>query len=334
MLILLGALLMSAIPRSALAVTQLKRGAEAPAFTLKDHDGNEVSGETLKGKIIVLIFGEAYHQGTRQVCTQIDAVLQDTRFDASQIATVLITSRQAKGDEDEDGKAKLPKTILRDAGEKVYDAYEVAVIPSIVVIDKEGKVVHAVAGATARASDIITDSLLYAAGKLSAQRLDESLLPTTGPTAGTTEDLRADRLALLAKQLTRRGMAEMAAEKYAEALKLDPHHEAAHLGLGQLLLRGKHLADAETHFRAVLVARPGLPEASLGLAAVQTQRGGKELDEAEQTVRGLLARNPSQPIAHYLLGLIQEQKGKTEDAASSFKKAAQLLLESRSLDAE
>ena len=66
---------------------------------------------------------------------------------------------------------------------------------------------------------------------------------------------------------------------------------------------------------------------ALGLAFVQAQRGGTELADAERTVRDVLGRNPAYPRAHFLLGMILEQQGKTQDAAASYKKAAQLLLD-------
>jgi Tfp pilus assembly protein PilF len=180
-----------------------------------------------------------------------------------------------------------------------------------------------------RLADLLTDSLLYATGKLNADTLDRSLVPAgAGATTRSSEDdLRAERIALLARQLMRRGLDELAVEKYEEALKLDPKLPSAHLDLGTLLLKHQRLAEAEKQFRVVLASDANSLQANLGLAFVQTMRGGTELDEAEKTVRALLVRSPSQPRAHYLLGLIQERRGKPEDAVVSFKKSSELLLE-------
>jgi cytochrome c-type biogenesis protein CcmH/NrfG len=199
-------------------------------------------------------------------------------------------------------------------------------MPSAVVIDKQGRVVHAVAGLTSRFSDVLTDSVLFAAGKLSAERLEQTLNPQASTAPGDVA-ARADRLTQLARQLARRGLDELAAEKYAEALKLNAHHLDAHLGLGKLLLKRRRLAEAEVHLREVLVRDPGSEDGMLGLAFIQTLRGKEETPEAEKTVRAVLAKNPSQPRAHFLLGLIQEQRERMGEAAASFKRAAQLLLE-------
>jgi Tfp pilus assembly protein PilF len=203
----------------------------------------------------------------------------------------------------------------------------------MVIVDAEGRVVHAVAGLSPRWPDMLTDTLLFATGKLTAERFEQALNPTP-TTAPASADVRAERIAQLGRQLARRGLDDLAVEKFTEALKLDPHHLAAHLDLGDLLLKRHRLPDAEAHFRAVLAEQPASVPAALGLAFVQSQRGGDELIQAERRVRDLLAANPSQARAHFLLGLICEQRRQTEDAAASFKKAAQLLLERTETEAE
>jgi tetratricopeptide (TPR) repeat protein len=241
--------------------------------------------------------------------------------------TVLITTQRVTGEDLKTYAAsKLPTIILHDPERAVFGAYEVAVMPSAVVIDAEGRVVHAVAGLSSRFEDTLLDSLLLAAGKLSVEKFDQAMAGQTA--AGPSEQaIRAERIAQLAKQLASRGLDDMAMEKYAEALKLDPARIQARQELGMLLLRKKRLAEAEKEFRTVLAADGKSMQATLGLAYVQTLRGGAELAEAERTVRDALAKNPAQAKAHFLLGLILEQKNKPEDAAASFKKAAQLLLE-------
>jgi tetratricopeptide (TPR) repeat protein len=316
-----------------LAVTQLTRGVAAPQIALKDLQGADVTTEKLRGKVLVVIFGELYHEKTRQACEQVQAARRDPRLDAASVVSILVVTRELTADEAKQNAdapaARLAQITLRDPTRQVYGVYEVAVMPSIVIIDGEGNVVHAIAGLTTRFTDLLTDSLLLATGKLSPQRFDEALNPAPGApaTAPATPDVRADRLAQLARQLARRGLDEMAAEKFHEALQLDPQNPSIHLDLGMLLLRRQRLADAESEFRQVLQSKPNSMQASLGLAFVQVTRGGGELDQAENSVRDLLARNPKEPRVHYLMGLINEQRGKSQDASASFKKAAQLLLE-------
>jgi len=308
------------------AVTNLTRGADAPPITLNDMGGAELSTAKLRGQVIVLVFGEAYHEKTRQACQELDALLRDPRLREQTITPLLIVTQRVTAEDLKNYAAdKLPSSILHDAARSAFGAYQVAVMPSAVVIDRQGKVVHAIAGLSERFSDTITDSLLLAAGKLSPEKFEQSLAGQTA--AASEQSIRAERIALLAKQLASRGLDDMAVEKYTEAFKLDPTLLPAHQQLGMLLLRQRRLAEAEKEFRTVLAGNAKSMQATLGLAYVQTLRGGAELNEAERSVRDILAKNPAQSRAHYLLGLILEQKHKPEDAAASFKKAAQLLLE-------
>jgi tetratricopeptide (TPR) repeat protein len=309
------------------AVTHLKRDMEAPAITVRDQAGRELTNASLRERVVVLIFGELYHEKTREACATVDAVIQDARLVGQPIVVVLATAQEGAIDQSKLAAAdRLPSIIAQDPQRKTFGAYQVAVMPSVVLIDRHGRVVHAFAGLMPRFADLLTDSLLYASGKLSAETLNRSLLSL--PTTQASEaELRAERVAQLARQLMRRGLDEMAAEKYREALELNPRLALAHLDLGMLMLKRQRLAEAEKQFRTVLAEQPNSLQGGLGLAFVQTLRGGSELDEAEKTVRALLARSPSQPRAHYLLGLIHERRGKPEDASASFKKSSELLLE-------
>jgi thioredoxin-like negative regulator of GroEL len=314
------------LPASAQGVTHLKRMDEAPPITLKEMGGGEFSTARARGKILVLVFGELGHEKTQQAYDQIDAAMHDPRLSGVEIAPILIVTHEVKSEELSayPGK-KRPSTILHDADRTVFGTYRVAVMPSVVVVDGQGRVVHALAGLTGRFADTMTDALLLASGKLTVEKFEQSLNPA--PTTGPGTDVRAERIAQLARQLARRGMDELALEKYVEALALDDHNLAARLELGMLLLKARRLPEAERELRGVLAADANNAAAALGLAFVQQERGGDELKEAERTVRVILAKNPTLPRAHYLMGLIQEKRGNMDDALASFKKAAQLLLE-------
>lgn len=326
---LIAAVAILLVAPSAQAVTHLQRGQAIADLTLPDLDGKEVKTADYRGQSLVIIFGELYHGRSRQACERVDKVLHDSRLRGLKVTTMLVV---AENDSPVEVKKRLeegvpwPAIVLHDRKRQAFGEYRVAVLPSLVVVDPEGKVVHAIAGLIDRFDDVLTDALLLSAGKLSPERFEETLhpQPTTAP---SDEAQRAERITQLANQLVRRGMAEMGAQKYAEALELDPRHESAHLGLGRLLLKQRRLADAEKRFRTVLEINPDSADGALGLAFVQTLRGGEELTQAEDTVRKLLARTPSNARAHYLLGLIHEQRQETEQAAADFKRAAQLFME-------
>ncbi len=309
------------------------RGSEAPALALSDLDGNAFDPARVKDRPYVLIFGELYHQPTREGCAEVNRILDDPRLAGDAITPILIVAQNAsrldlKTQAESLGLAGL---ILHDPDRKAFEAYRVSVMPTVVVVGKDGKIIYSMAGMMPRFDDVLTDALLVGLGRLSPERFDETLHPVT-ENALTEDQIRANRIAQLARQLGRRGLDEMADEKYHEALTLWPESIEARLGLGRLNLKRHRIADAEKQFRAVLAQNPNIVEATLGIAYVMTVRGGDELTEAERLVHEVLDRDPSQPRAHYLLGLIYEQREKMPDAAASFKRAAELLLERQSAE--
>jgi hypothetical protein len=309
------------------AATDLKRGSEAPQFALNDRAGAEVSSAKLRGRVAILIFGELYHEKTREAYAAIDAVVQDQRLAGQPVTPVVIVAHQERADDlNRWPRNRGPQTIVRDTDRQAFEAFHVAAMPSVIVVDREGRVVYAVAGLAPRFADLLMDSVLYACGKLTEEELERSLNPVQPANTGTAR-VRAERLTQLARQLARRGAADLAAEKYREALEMDPEHVSARMGLGTLLLNQRRLAPAEGQFRAVLAVDSESAQALLGLSYVQTLRGGAELEPAEKTVRAVLARSPANARAHYLLGLIQEGRNQPAEAAASFKRASELLLE-------
>lgn len=309
------------------AVIHLQRGEDAPNVELTDAAGAATSIDSLRGSTVVLVFGELYHSRTLRACAQINQALADERLRGEPIDALLIVTRLEEIKTTDGGGADLsPITVLHDTERVAFEAYRVAVLPSVVVIDTQGRVVHAIATLTTDFADRLTDALLMATGKLSAEQFEARRHPQTEP--GLTEDqARAHRLTMLADQLSARGLVALAEQKYAESLELDPMQTAAWVGMGTLKLRRGRLSEAEQQFRKALKQDPGSTDAALGLAFVMTRRGGDELLEARKLTRKVIASDPSQPRAHYMLGLIHEQLGDSEAAADSFKRAAELLLD-------
>lgn len=330
---LLPGMLVTALWLTGGAAAMPPRGSEAPPLALGDLDGNVFDVERVKDRPYVLIFGELYHQPTREGCAVIERVLDDPRLAGDRIVPVLVIAQNAsrldlKTQAETLGFAGV---VLHDPNRKAYEAYRVSVMPTVVVVGPDGRVIYSLAGVTPRLGDIVTDALLVGLGRLSAERFEADLHPDTQGDL-TEEQIRAGRVTQLARQLARRGLDEMADEKYREAIALWPQSVEARLGLGRLNLKRHRIADAESQFRAVLAENPNLVEATLGIAYVQALRGGDELTEAERLVRDVLDRDPSQPRAHYLMGMILEQRDKLPEAAASYKRAAELLLERQGAD--
>ncbi|AWT43530.1 MULTISPECIES: thioredoxin-dependent thiol peroxidase [Streptomyces] len=149
---------------------RLQPGDVAPAFTLPDADGNEVSLSDRKGrKVIVYFYPAALTPGcTKQACDFTDNldVLAGAGYDVIGISPDK-PEKLAKFRE----KENLRVTLLADPDKQVLEAYGafgekklygktvVGVIRSTVIVDEEGKVERALYNvkATGHVAKIIKD---------------------------------------------------------------------------------------------------------------------------------------------------------------------------------
>ncbi|MFC1232133.1 thioredoxin-dependent thiol peroxidase [Streptomyces sp. Sce081] len=149
---------------------RLEPGATAPAFTLPDADGNEVSLADHKGrKVIVYFYPAALTPGcTKQACDFTDnlEVLAGAGYDVIGISPDK-PEKLAKFRE----KESLKVTLLADPEKKALNAYGaygekknygktyMGVIRSTIVVDEEGKVERALYNvrATGHVAKIIKD---------------------------------------------------------------------------------------------------------------------------------------------------------------------------------
>jgi tetratricopeptide (TPR) repeat protein len=302
-------------------------GADAPAIVLRDLGGVEVSTAKLAPKPLVLIFGELGHDGVRQACADVLDVLEDPKLAGCLAVPILIVAKDAPLSQlkDEAARGRFPAIVLNDPKRDAFGAYRVLVLPTVVVVDGKGKVVHSMPGFLQRFKDILAESVLVASGKETQAQLDQ-LLDPKAPTV-SHEAVRADRLVHLGAELTRHGLYELAESRYTEANALVPGHVGAKLGLGDLMLRQERLPDAEALYRSVLASNAESIDAQLGIAAVQVRRGGDDLDKAKTALDAILEKDPKQARATYLLGQVQELKGNAAGALAHYKKAAELLLD-------
>ena len=302
-------------------------GTDAPPIVLKDLSGAEVSTAKLAPRPLVLIFGELGHEGVRQACADVADVLEDPRLAGSLAVPILVIAQDAPVSQlkEQATKGRFPAIVLHDPKRDAFGAYKVLVLPTVVVVDGKGKVVHAMPGLFQRFKDILTESILVAAGKETQGQLDQVLDPKSSTVSH--EALRADRLVHLGAELTRHGLYELAEARYTEANSLVPGHVGAKLGLADLMVRQDRLNDAEALFRSVLSTNAESMEAQLGVAAVQIKRGGEDLNKAKAALDAIVEKDPKQARATYLLGQIQELRGDAAGALASYKKAAELLLD-------
>lgn len=316
-LAILGALLIAA----SAAPASLPDGTPAPPINLTSLDGATVSTSSLAPRTLVLIFGDLDHERTQHASADALDVIQTLHAEVSSVVPIIIVaSKPTSGAGNEKPRATL---VLSDPNRDAFGAYKVLVLPTVVVIDGKGTVVHSMPGFLPRFKEILTQSVLVATGKAPAEQLERSL--TVAPEPPDEDANRVGRLVHLGTELSRHGMFDMAGERYNEALALDPTCEEARLGLGNLMLSQSRPADAETIFGSILASHPDSVEAALGLAEARISRGGDHLVQAHATIQTILENQPNLARAHFLFARILEARGELRAAADEYRRTVQLL---------
>lgn len=314
-------------PTLASAGSLVPKGRPAPNLLLTTLEGEAVNLAELRGRIVLLLFGELYNKNSVAACRDLSHVLASPPISEPQIAAYMVVTQDVPAAELTEEAKRLEVTIpiLHDLARRTFASYEVMVLPSLVVIDPQGVVAMPCAGYPMDFEGLVSDAILLASGGLSANEFERRRTPTTVP-GGSEAQTRALRLASLAEELAKRGSDELAIGKFREALALDPDCLAARAGLGHCLLGRGELAEAEAQFQHVLGASPDSVDGGVGLIRVQIIRGGSELRSAEDRLHALLLKHPNDPKVVYLAGVVAEKSGDSGAALGRYKKAAELLL--------
>ncbi len=311
-----------------LAAALPPRGSDAPPIALTALDGKAVSSADFANRPMVLLFGELNHDGVKRASADLLAVLAESKVAAEKPVAMLIIAQEAPPEKlkEEAAAGAFPSIILQDTKRDAFAAYHIMIVPSVVVIDTKGKVVHAMPGFLPRFREIIAEAILVAAGKKTEADLDRVLDPTKATAEAPSE--RVVRLVNLGRQLTQHGLYEMAQARFTEALAAEPGNVAAQLGLAELLMKQDRLADAEPLYREMLTRHPDSNDAALGMAALQIRRAtGDDIAKAEATLKEQLSKDMKVARTHYLMGQIYEKRGELPQAVASYRRAAELAMD-------
>lgn len=130
----------------------IETGKAAPAFTLKDQNGNKVSLKDFRGKRVVIYF---YPKDDTPGCTKEACGFRDLQAETEKLNAVVIGISPDNGESHRKfiEKFKLPFMLLSDPDKKVMEKYgawgekvmygrkSVGTIRSTVLLDEGGKVI-------------------------------------------------------------------------------------------------------------------------------------------------------------------------------------------------
>lgn len=102
----------------------LEVGSQAPDFTLKDQDGNEVSLHDFKGKKVILYF---YPKDNTSGCTKQACAFKELypQFEEKDAVVLGVSKDSVASHKKFQEKYELPFTLLSDPDHAVNEAYDV-----------------------------------------------------------------------------------------------------------------------------------------------------------------------------------------------------------------
>jgi len=113
---------------------------EAPDFTLKDLDGHSFHLKGQRGKAVLIQFWASWCGPCRIEMPSVEELHR--RFQHKGLTVVGVNDEDPEVAQEFLQEQDFTFPMLVDAGGEVGNAYEVDAIPTLVLIDQEGKIVH------------------------------------------------------------------------------------------------------------------------------------------------------------------------------------------------
>ncbi len=311
-------------------LSQLNQFDKAPGFILPKLASPAENIDLQKlDRPAILIFGEPYHQQTLGSLVELKKVYDAVGLTEADLHVFLIFSHAPNEEQMTQlhGEEKISSEILLDKDLKAFGDYGITVLPSIVVIDKQGRIDLALSGVPLSFTDVVMDAILLSTGRITRQQYESSGNAAQIVNAQQESVMRAHRIAGLAGQLARRGYTALALERYREALEMDNTYLQASIGVARCLVKLNFLPDAIGELQKVLQADSDHIEANLILSQIGIVQGGEGIAEGKMRLQRILRLNPNHPETNYLMGTVCEAQGETDHALNYYKKAAKRLLE-------
>jgi tetratricopeptide (TPR) repeat protein len=303
----------------------LSIGQQLPDVTLSDPENKkELSLHSFAGKPLLIVFwgGDMAAKKKRAVkILQVVASLKDSldskgvsllvvnlKNDTTQVISEVMTA------------SGLEVPVYGDPGREAYGRFGIYVMPSVLLVDKQGKVV----GGIGYSRDI-TQRLRGEVDILLGDKSREELVAELNPeTKEVPQELKlAQRHLNMGIVMKQKGMFDAAVRELLESLELNPQLADARIELGCLYLEKGRLEDAITELEAGLESNPQSVEAQICLARISGELG--ELEEALQDLQALTFRHGRNPELHFVTGTLNEKKGDIGKAAAEYRKAYELL---------
>lgn len=295
----------------------ISAGEEAPDFILKSLNGELLSLNEYRGKIVVLVYWNPEQKRSFLALKDCQYFFSDYKGKGVQVLSIIPESE----DYEEARKILIDNGIefpvLIDKDRKVFGRYEVRVYPSTLIINKAGIVAYNIPGYSLSYKFTSEGYLRQMLGEISEDGLNEMLNPEEKVVDGAL--VTAERKYHLALNFAETGLIDLAVMTAQKSLEAKPDFIKSNILLGFLYIQTNEADSAIEEFNIALGIDPLSHDAKTGLGEALLLKG--ELDEAIKILSDTTQSNPNPQRTYYELGKAYELKGEQDRAIEMYRKA-------------
>jgi peroxiredoxin len=308
----------------ALAIGHHKQGDRVPDLVIRTIDGNQISLDEQKGKIMVLAFWKQDDDKSSNMLTDLSRISHE--FQDKDVTFLAINGDKASDKQiREMALAKEPTCLFaNDPDLAAYSTLGILVLPTTLIVGPDGKLAFI---QDLYSRNFYTQTRAYVRfllGEITQDKLNAELDPGTSVKVSPAR-IKAERYVNLGRVLLDIKEKEKARGALKKAVEADPTFPEPHLLLAGLCLENKEVRKAGAELEQALKLNPCPKEGKLlqGL----TYAGQGEDGLAIAVLQELVENNPEPPPeAYYEIGKIYEKQEKASEALAAYRMALQLLL--------
>jgi tetratricopeptide (TPR) repeat protein len=306
------------------AFRHIQVGKPAPSLLVEDLGGIDVK-PSFVGKLTVLLFWRQGQSFSSEALRDLAGIAQEFRRKGVEVLAIadptaevaeLIAFAKQQG-------FSLPFFI--DTERRAQEAYGVIVYPSTGIIGKDGRLLFYLPSRNSNYKEIIGGKLEVLLGMMPEKEFEARLTRLGETFEGNGKKAQGHYKKGLS--LFQKGKKEEASREFAQAIRLSPAFQDAHLQLGNVLLEMGDVRTALKEFQYVKDQNPLSPSAKLGIGIAYLRLG--EQDKGIQLLEEAVSINPNPVRGYAELGKAYEAKGDMTKALYFYKQAIKKLLQGR-----
>lgn len=310
----------SGFPFRAIAI-----GDSVPALSFQGiTDGSTVTIESLKGSPAVLVFwGADMETKKARSLKTFKAIEEIMPFLEERKVKVLLVN--AQGDEKglmqevvSELSGKIPSYM--DEAKKAYGDLGIFVVPSVLLIDKDSKVVSGL-GYSHDFTDRMKGEVAVMLGEKTRAEVEKELRPEMKEKS--EEEKKLGRHVEMAMVMIKRGQVDSAISELQKAIAIKPDMVEAQAHLGCLYIDKGQLEEANKALGKALELDDGYLPANICDARIMAEEG--QIDDALGDLKALMFRNSRNAELHFTVGTLLEKQEKYAEAAKEYRKAYELV---------